>query len=718
MWLGTGSGLALYDRNRLVTRVPLPLADASASVLLADRAGNVWVGNTAGVARLNVGTSTWSSFTTAQGLPDNAVKDLAQAGDGNVYASTAGGLAYFVEASSSFVAQAQPDGATALPLAVDELGRLWAGNGMLSGSTWKMRYYTNSGLKQAALNDVAADGADRVYFAQNGGVVMRGTFLPPLAEEVPVITDYNPKRGALNTEITIDGSGFGTDPSGVQVQIGGRDVAVTEVTNNRIRVWVNGQVQTGLLSVRRGKRRTTAGTGFCATPTLLSTTPTGGNVGVAVNVRGYNFDPNASITLGAAPHKPAASTVNFLSTNIEAGDRNGNLIITNACAGETATQADFRKFDLSIERLILNQNYPSFGLHAGNATLVSAYLRVNGTPRPSDVIGVDRVDFRISTPANTEDVTVPLVGGRPPFFAAGVPINTNTTAGALNIPNIKFSAFGTGTVRVALSVNARSITQQSTPVTVNVGANNTYILLVPIMQPGYTGAQLNTFKTQMSANLADFQSRIYPGGLKAIWADEALSSNQIVASGLISIPNVSEFNNAAPQIEVLRKRFNEARNASIVGTAIGVINPLALAPNSNGGMGSLGNFNGWKTQQECIDDADDLIDEIGDFLGLGDDDCGPEQPRYMAWVGGNNNLSFLMGHELGHNMGMVQKNAPHYVNYGGPGGNFHDGASELVSGNPPVTVQCGTPFQVYSFSRTFNQQPNVGTAGGRSHYRQ
>ena len=710
MWLGTGSGLALYDRDRLVTRMALPLGDPAARVVMADQAGNVWVGNSAGVARLNVGTSNWSTFTTAQGLPADAVTDLAQAGDGNVVVSTAGGLAFFAEATGTFMAKAHPDNAVGLPLAVDELGRLWAGNGMLSGGgawgAWKMRYFTNSGLKQAALNDVAADGADRVYFAQNGGVVVRGTFLPPLAEEVPVITDYNPKRASRGTEIVIDGSGFGTDPLGVQVQIGGRDVAVTEVGSNRIRVQVDGEVQTGLLSVRRGKRRTTAGTGFCAIPTISSATPTGGNVGVAVDVRGFNFDPNVSITLGTAARRPISSTVSALRTYIEAGDGNGNLVVTNAC-GDTATRADFRKIDLTVERLLLNQNYPGFGLHARNATLVSAYLRVSAAPRASDVIGVDRVELRMSTGGNVEDVVVPFAGGRPPYLLPGAPLNPNTTAGALNMPNIKFTLSGAGTVRIALRVNFRSITQQTTNVNVAPGAPNAYVLLVPIMAPGFTGAQLNAFKAEVDANLGDFTSRIYPGGLRAIWADEALSANQIVPSGAISIGVESEFNTAAVLMEVLRKRFNSARGTSIAGTAVGVITTSAIAPNgAAAGMGSLGSFNGWKTQQDCIESEDDFFDEIGDFLGFGDDDCGPEQPRYMAWLTGDANVSRYVAHELGHNMGMVQTGLAHYANYGGSGGDNHDIASELTMGTTPV--QCGTAGAVYNFGRTFNQMPNIG----------
>lgn len=710
VWLGTGTGAALYDRGRLVTRLALPFGDISARVLLADRAGNVWAGNSAGAARLNIETSAWTAFTTAQGLPDNAIKDLAQTGDSTIFASTATGLARFDSASSGFVVQSRPDDTTNLPLAVDELGRLWAGNGMLSGNatnaSWKMRYYTNSGLKQAELNDVAADGADRVYFAQNGGIVVRGTFLPPLAEEVPVISDFNPKHASRAQIITIDGSGFGTDALGVQVQIGGKNVSILEVTGNRIRVVVDDEVQTGSLSVRRGKRRTTAGAGFCAIPTIASVTPTGGNTGVAVDVRGANFDPTVRIALGAASRSPYAATVTTLRTYIENGDANGNLTVTNAC-GDTATQADFRKFDLTIERFLLNQNYPGFGVHARNATLVSAYLRVNAAPRPSDVIGVDRVDLRLNVGGKIEDVTVPIAGGRPPYLLPGAPINTNTTAGALNLPNVKFVANGAGNANLSLRVNGRFIAQQTNLVNVNPGAGGALILLVPIMAPGFTSKQLSDFKAEVSANLGDFSSRIYPGGLVPLWADEALSANQISASGLISVSDGGDFGRAAVLMEVLRKRYNAARGALGVGTSIGVITTSALSANQvAAGMGSIGEFNGWKDQQDCIDSEDDFFDEIGDALGLGNDDCGPEQPRYMAWVTGDNLVSRYLGHELGHNMGLVSKGQPNYVDYGGTGGDNHDSASELVVGSN--IVKCGTTSATYSFARTFNQMPNIG----------
>lgn len=711
MWLGSNGGLALYDRGHGVTQLALPIGDGSARVILADRNGDVWAANDGGIARLNNADKTWTSFTDAQGLPANAINDLAQTGDGMVFASTSAGLARMNNAGA-FVAVTHPNGAVAMPLATDELGRLWAGNGLLTGSpdnpTWKMRYYTNSGLYQAALNDVATDGADRVYFAQTYGIAMRGSFLPPLAEEVPVITDFNPKHAAWGQEVVIDGSGFGNDPLGIQVQVGGRDVAVNEVTANRIRVFVDSQVQSGALSVRRGKRRTTAQQNFCAIPTITSATPTGGNVGVAVDVTGANFDPDVRISLGATARDPYSRTVSALRAIIEAGDANGNLVVTNSCA-DTATRADFRKFNLTVEQLTLNQNFPAFQLHAGNATLVSAYLRVDGVPRATDVIGVDKIELRMSLNGNqnVEDVFIPFAGGRPPYFTPGQPINTNTTVGAMNMPNIKFKVSGSGIVRAAMVVNRRTTALKTVPVTVNASAYNAYILLVPIMQVGYSSADLNNFKAEVNANLADFSSRIYPGGLKPLWADEALSANQISSSGLVSVGLGSDFNAAAVQMEILRRRFNSTRGTTIVGTSIGVITTSAINPGPAAGMGSLGEFGGWKDQQECIDDEDDFIDEVGDFLGLGDDDCGPEQPRYMAWVTGDGNVSRYLSHELGHNLGLVPNGAANYANYGAAGGDNHDSASELVAPGTTTPVQCGTLNAVYSFGSTFNQQPNV-----------
>ena len=64
------------------------------SALLPAEDGTLWVGTTAGLARLANGRVE-PVFTTAQGLPDNEVSALLPAGDGALWVGTADGLARF-----------------------------------------------------------------------------------------------------------------------------------------------------------------------------------------------------------------------------------------------------------------------------------------------------------------------------------------------------------------------------------------------------------------------------------------------------------------------------------------------------------------------------------------------------------------------------------------------------------------------------------------------
>jgi len=97
---------------------------------------------------------------------------------------------------------------------------------------WFAYYNNNSGLRSSTISGVAADGADKVWFshAPDTGVSVRGAWLPPLADSVPIISSISPDHGSAGDYITINGTGFGSNSGAVQVTIGGAYVDVLNVS--------------------------------------------------------------------------------------------------------------------------------------------------------------------------------------------------------------------------------------------------------------------------------------------------------------------------------------------------------------------------------------------------------------------------------------------------------------------------------------------------------
>ena len=326
VWIGGLHGLTLFDRERFVatfTPANAPLPEDTFRTLFVDRDNRLWAGTDVGLVRLD--GADWTTFTTADGLVNNAIFDLDQTGTGEIAISTANGVSFY---DGAFATQSMPFDDNYLPLSVDETGRLWAGSAVKIGSTWQRYYTTNSGLASDRVSDNAADGADRIWFshAPDTGVSVRGTYLPPLANVVPIVSGVSPDDGTAGDELLITGSGFGTRSADVRVTVGQAQATILSVSPTEIRVRLTEQNTSGDVSVTVGGRRSTLSDVFCAIPQVTSFSPTGGNDGVRIDIFGTNFDPNADVRLGSTtdrPGLPRQRDAPLARRALDGGDRAG-----------------------------------------------------------------------------------------------------------------------------------------------------------------------------------------------------------------------------------------------------------------------------------------------------------------------------------------------------------------------------------------------------------
>ena len=270
----------------------------------------------------------------------------------------------------------------------------------------------------------------------SGGVSIRSAFLPALADVQPQINPANgvvPNRGSQGDTLVINGSGFGSERTAVEVIIGGAPTDISSVTDNQITLKLRGDNLTGDVTVRRGKRSVTLSGGatpaFCAVPRITNVTPTGGNVGVEIKITGSNFDVGATAQLGGGSVKTLGlKGAGTASAWIDYNDTNGNIVINNKCANTTATFNDFRKINVTLNRLTLNQGYVGMPFFAGNATLASAYFSLDQTPRATDVIQADHIRLEMGPVGSA---------GRVPFarsITATIPYAVGTPNAARFLP--------------------------------------------------------------------------------------------------------------------------------------------------------------------------------------------------------------------------------------------------------------------------------------------
>lgn len=713
VWLGLNDGVAMYDRQRLVTRIALPTGAVAVTSLYAQPDGVIWAGTSAGLARFDPATATWTRYSSLNGMPfqDDVVVDIAQRNDGTLFVTTSKSV---LKSSSDPNAIAFTLVSTNgnLPLTTDELGRMWAGNSVeTQPNTWQWYYWTNSGIRSATVSDITADQADRVWMVSpNGEISVRGSFLPPLDDEVPTITSIAPTSGSVGDVITISGSGFGSDPSAVSVMIGGVNTPISSVSGGSISVRLTRDNITGNVTVRRGKRAATFGgaaPAFCARPRIYSFSPTGGNIGVKVDVAGANFDPNAKVRLGNGNLTAAIKNPTLAQTIVEQADTSGKVTVANQCAGMTATStADFQKMDVSIQRVTLNQGYPEVPLMRGNATLASAFLNVTPAPRAgrNDVVQIDWMGAEF-TPAgsNTPFLYGANIKNAPPFSTNGVTDATvRDIANAVNVPNIKYYAAGNSTLNVSLRQNGRQVASTSMGVSFN-DAKPVRVLIVPIMPDGYTAQQLRDFKATVDGGLADYRFRIFPGGVEPIWSDDVVVRSQVTSNPKIDLSENDQFVDAGVQFEQIRQRYNRTRRDRI-GIAFGAIEPSIADTSKAAGMGSIGTLSEWRNRNTCVD-----IENAFDFLDLVDDSiiCGPEYPQYLGWSVGTNDSSRTFAHELGHMMGLVPNGATNYGNYGGKGEDNHSSSSEL-NDNAGNLAKCGdSDGEVFTMNRSIYNRTGV-----------
>ncbi len=744
IWIGGAGGLTLFDRERFVLTFNTTNSNLPNNVvrtLLADRDNRLWIGTDNGLARLD--GDLWINFNTSSGLPSNAIHDLAQVSTGEIAVSTGGGLSLYN--GTTFFTETMPIASANLPLTVDDLGRLWAGSAVRTATGWQGYWSTNSGLRSSTVGDNAADGADRVWFshAPGTGVSVRGTLLPPLANTIPIVNGISPDHGKAGTTVVINGSGFGSDAAAIQLTVGGAPLELTGVQDTTITGTLTANNISGDVSVSVGGRTTTfRGSGrpaFCAEPTISSYSPTGGNSGVAVEINGTNFDPNTRVYLGSSTAHTGNPGPTHLEVFIQSSDGTGQVRVENGIAGcpaySSTASGEFRRINLSVADVVLNQGLQSYPLVAGKPTLVQHYLLHSIAPRSTDKLEIDTIQFTFtdtSSGASKVFSTSPLSdtipssdGSQLNLLRLNIENSVNTTL----TPEVSGDQGGTWQVATVLKRRDQAVASASRTFTFEPN-RHLRVLLIPIMWEGYTDTQLQTMKTNVDRQLDDLRRRLMPLGTADFsWSFTVIERarsisvpipgnpySYTVVSNTLDIGSWWDLYNSSHDLEDARSTFNsydEFHPQALV--AFGIAEAQMNSNPSTTGYGLWPDLSDFLNTilLTPLDALCDLLTAPLQWVGLSDG-CDIDIPLYVGWAAANTTpdsrqYSALIGHELGHVMSLVKPTA--YNGFYGRGIDPDDlvpSADELAhSVNDELNGgQCsgGTSFNIL---KTLYLQPGV-----------
>ena len=756
IWIGHNDGLTLFDRNRFVatfTQTNSPLVSNAVSALQVDSSNALWIGTDAGLNKLDI--ATWSAYNANNGLPSVNIHDLALTGNGSIAVSTLSGLA--ILSGTTFVTETMPIAAANLPLTVDELGRLWAGTAVRTKhDQWQGYWTTNSGLKHSMASDVVADGADRVWFAHGDsnkyGVSVRGALLPALDGIQPQIFSVAPNHGSAGTIVTITGSGFGEIVADVQLSIGGSMLDSLSIRDDQIQTVIRPETGSGHVQlVIRGKSLAygslTAAesnqapdtafdtAGFCATPVISEMTPTGGNVGVDVEIHGTNFDAYwGKVLINGVEHQASGSPT-LIRFRIQPNDVSGTLVFENrypGCAPVDALERasapqEFRKLNANIGLMRLNQGYAGLGLVIGKPTLAQSFITTDIERRNDDKMEVDSIET---------------------VFTSGSTVVRETHANLLPVPSTTGNVPESRKKDIEHSLNAwlwpdlpnpnndeaeadwqvETILRRNGFVVAQTTKSFTFqrnykvrVLLVPYLLGStidtgtglpnlcngyfYSCAELDQLRQNVETHLENLRYRLHPfGEVEFEWSNTV----KLAATDEITIKDTTDLYFEGHWMSDKRSEWNDAHNPD-VSIVFGMVDSR-VAKDSGGfafqnDMSELANIGLSAIDAIChLGDPITLI--ITAIMG---DTCDVEFPTYVGWAtvsvtpGKGEDVSSLIGHEMGHILGLVKPSAGN-ATHSWDGADYNESHSkydELRNG------QRGDSQAVYSSDLTLYREEGV-----------
>lgn len=175
LWLATDEGLARFDGVQFVVfdkGNTAEIKDNSVQALYAARDGSLWIGTRRGLTRMKDGG--FKTYTTADGLSDDAVMVVAEDSAGSLWVGTHDGLNQFKDGEWKSYKRADGLSDDAIyAVREDDEGALWIGtrNGLTRLKDNRFTVYTKrDGLADDSVFTILEDREHNLWFGTRGGL--------------------------------------------------------------------------------------------------------------------------------------------------------------------------------------------------------------------------------------------------------------------------------------------------------------------------------------------------------------------------------------------------------------------------------------------------------------------------------------------------------------------------------------------------------------------
>jgi ligand-binding sensor domain-containing protein/signal transduction histidine kinase len=281
LWIGTQEGLARFNGTSFFVfdrRNTPQLNSNDIRALLEDKVGNLWISTSYGLVKMLGGKFT--SFTAAEGLPDNRVGPIVEGVDGSIWIATESGVVRYFNDSFTLLPAPELNSSNIQALFKDSEGTIWIGtaNGLATLKEDQALSATPvAELAGRSVISVTQDQTGRLWFGTTSGLISR---------ERNNFTTYTAKNGLPDDNINclaLDREGsvwVGTSGGLVRLRSDGQlSLTAAEALSGNVilavyedregSLWVGSE--SGGLNVLRNKKFTTLTTKEGLTSDLVKT---------------------------------------------------------------------------------------------------------------------------------------------------------------------------------------------------------------------------------------------------------------------------------------------------------------------------------------------------------------------------------------------------------------------------------------------------------------
>ena len=233
----------------------------------------------------------------------------------------------------------------------------------------------------------------------------------------PVISRLDPDSGLVGTNVTIEGSNFGSQTG--TVTFNGTTASTTSWASDEIQTKVPDGATTGPVVVTTAGGQSSAGVSFTVTipaPVISRLEPDSGPVDAEVRIHGSNFGATTgTVTFNGVTASPNQWNVQTIRVRVPDGATTGPVVVTTA-GGQSSAGVSFT---VTIPAPEISRLEPDsgpvdaeVGIHGSNFGATTGTVTFNGVTASPNQWNVQTIRVRVPDGATTGPVVVTTAGGR------------------------------------------------------------------------------------------------------------------------------------------------------------------------------------------------------------------------------------------------------------------------------------------------------------------